>query len=221
MIRHWPAAVTTAMLVVSLSGCGGDGTATLAAATTTGSRASAAGANATGERPLTSSTAISAQSTVVPHGRAAPSPAATSSATAAMEREVVRRINDIRQERGLRPLEGHEQLAAIARDYSCRMAREDFFSHASPMGGTVADRAREAGVEYRLIGENLARNTNAAEPVEVAVQGWMDSAGHRENILREGFTETGVGICRADERYYFTQVFLQLRPAAGIAGAAR
>jgi len=134
-----------------------------------------------------------------------------SSDIAALEQEVVRRINAIRRERGLQPLATNDELGQIARDYSCLMAREDFFSHTGPAGGTVADRVREAGIAYRLVGENLARNTNAADPVAVAVQGWMDSPGHRENILREGFAETGVGACREGSRYYFTQIFLQPR----------
>ena len=128
-----------------------------------------------------------------------------------LEQWVVARINEIRREHRLEPLEPTGALAQVAREYSCRMAQEDFFAHQSPSGGTVADRLRQADLHYRLVGENLARNTNAREPAEVAVAGWMDSPHHRENILRPGFSETGVGVCREGARYYFTQVFLQPR----------
>ena len=191
--RQWPRSIACAFLAGILllsSGCGrGD------------------------ERPETSSTVTGAQPTVTPRNDAARPTAADTptSAIAAMEREVVQRINDIRREQGLPALEVDQELAGIARDYSCRMARQDFFSHTGPDGGTVADRVRQAGKEYRLVGENIARNTNAREPAEAAVQGWMDSAQHRENILRRGVTETGVGICRDGARYYFTQVFMQPR----------
>ncbi len=205
--RPLPALIALALLalLLGLAGCGDDGATPPAAA---GARATAAD-----EAPLASSTVTSAQSSVAGRTSTARATAAATptGAIAAMEREVLRRINAIRQERGLQPLEPNDTLAAIARGYSCQMARQNFFSHTSPSGGTVADRVREAGIEYRLVGENLARNTNADQPVEVAVQGWMNSEGHRENILREAFTETGVGICRERDRYYFTQIFLQPR----------
>jgi uncharacterized protein YkwD len=164
------------------------------------------------EVPQTSSTVTGVRSTraAVPGGAGTP-PAGVPAEIAALEREVVERINAIRRERGLSALQANATLAQVARDYSCLMARRDFFSHTGPDGSTVADRVREVGVEYRLVGENLARNTNARQPVELAVQGWMDSEGHRENILRAAFTETGVGICREGDRYYFTQIFLQPR----------
>ena len=195
-----------------LGGCGGDNGTTQPPATATARPSGTAPPNATADPPLTSSTVTEAQSTAMPrHGAARTPPAQTSSAIAASEQEVVRRINAIRRERGLQPLATNDALGQIARDYSCLMAREDFFSHTSPTNGIVADRVREANIAYRQVGENLARNTNATDPVVVAVQGWMDSPGHRENILRESFTETGVGICREGSRYYFTQIFLQPR----------
>jgi uncharacterized protein YkwD len=52
-------------------------------------------------------------------------------------------------------------------------------------------------------------NVDVADPVAAAVQGWMKSRTHRDNILRREFTETGVGICRRDGSYYFTQLFLR------------
>ncbi|MGH2368794.1 MAG: CAP domain-containing protein [Chloroflexota bacterium] len=115
------------------------------------------------------------------------------------------------QEHGLAPLAPDSTLAQVAREYSCLMAREDFFSHVNPAGENVADRVREAGEAFWLVGENIARVTNARQPVSVAVPGWMESPRHRRAILREGFTTTGVGICRGAATYDFTQVFMRPR----------
>lgn len=89
------------------------------------------------------------------------------------------------------------------------MAAERFLGHEGPDGSTLGDRVRATGKPFRVIGENLAMNVNAADPVAAAVQGWMKSETHRDNILRREFTETGVGICRREARYYFTQLFLR------------
>jgi uncharacterized protein YkwD len=129
-----------------------------------------------------------------------------------MESEVVRRVNAVRAEHKLAALRTDLALAREARVYSCRMAAERFLGHEAPDGSTLSDRIRAAGKPYRVIGENVAMNVNAGHPVATVVDGWMNSAGHRDNILRPEFTETGVGICRRDARYYFTQLFLRPPP---------
>jgi uncharacterized protein YkwD len=130
---------------------------------------------------------------------------------AEIEREIEARINEIRIEHGLEPLEHNETLAAVARAYSCRMAREDFFAHESPDGDMVADRVVAADVRYRVVGENLAMIGGMGNPGEAAVEGWMESEGHRENLLRSNYEESGVGACTEGEAIYFTHVFLQPR----------
>lgn len=129
----------------------------------------------------------------------------------AMEQAVVERINAIRREHRLPPLAHDAALRRVARDYSCQMAREDFLSHVSPSGGTMADRLRQSGKRFREAGENLAKNVNVKNPVETAVQSWMRSEGHWANVLSGSFTETGVGVCRRDRAYYFTQLFVRPR----------
>ena len=89
--------------------------------------------------------------------------------------------------------------------------RDGFFSHTAPAGDDVGDRVQAAGKPYRAIGENIARNVDARNPVDRAVEGWMKSDGHRENMLTDRFTETGVGVCRTGREYFFTQVFLRPR----------
>jgi uncharacterized protein YkwD len=126
-----------------------------------------------------------------------------------LEGEMVRRVNEVRRQHGLPPLKHDPALGKTARDYSCLMADERFLSHESPRGGTLADRARESGKLFRVIGENLAMNVNAREPLAAALRGWMKSRTHRDNILGPEYTETGVGICRRDTAFYFTQIFLR------------
>lgn len=129
-----------------------------------------------------------------PTNSQAPDTTAQSDTIAQMEAKVRQQINQIRQERGLNQLQANEQLAQVARAYSQQMAEKNFFSHTGPEGSTPAQRVGSAGLSYRLVGENLFKSTNAPEPVSLSVQGWMDSPGHRENILRSGLVETGVGI---------------------------
>ncbi len=130
-----------------------------------------------------------------------------------IEQDIFRRINQQRQEAGLAPLENNSRLRQLARDYSRQMARQNFFSHVSPGGESVVDRAQEANLRYSYIGENIFKSVNAPlnRLPNIAVQGWMDSPGHRRNILREAFTETGVGAWRQNNTVYVTQVFRRPR----------
>lgn len=134
---------------------------------------------------------------------------AQSNQIAQMENQVWQRINQERQRRGLQPLRQNSKLNIAARNYSKQMAQQNFFSHNDPQGKSSADRVRQYGVTYRLLGENLFKSVNAPDPVPLSVSGWMKSQGHRENILRSAFTETGVGIWRTGNTYYFTQLFMR------------
>jgi uncharacterized protein YkwD len=142
-------------------------------------------------------------------GSTSSTPAGPPAGQPGLAADVVVRVNDIRVEAGLGALAENATLAGVASAYSCAMAAGGFFSHADPDGLEVDDRVKAAGIVYRQVGENLARNSNAGDPVDVAVQGWLESESHRENMLRPGFTETGAGVCRTGDTYYFTQLFLQ------------
>ena len=136
-------------------------------------------------------------------------PLAQSSSTAKMEKMVQQRINEIRQQKGLNSLQNNEKLAQVARNYSRQMAQDNFFSHTGSDNSTLRDRVRSGGISYRVVGENLFKSINASEPVPLAIEGWMNSPGHRENILRPAFTQTGIGIWRQGNTYYMTQLFMQ------------
>ncbi|HEY9637334.1 MAG TPA: CAP domain-containing protein [Coleofasciculaceae cyanobacterium] len=134
---------------------------------------------------------------------------AQSPATAQMEAQVRQRINEIRQKRGLSQLRHNEKLAQVARNYSQQMAEKNFFSHTSPEGSTMVKRVRSAGIFYFMLGENLFMCTNLPQPVPSSIQGWMNSPGHRENLLRPEYRETGIGVWRKGNSYYFTQLFMR------------
>lgn len=120
------------------------------------------------------------------------------------EKAMVELINSERQKVGLLALSYDEKLTSIARSHSGDMFRRGYFSHYSPEGETVIDRARKAGISYQVIGENLAY----APTLELAHKGLMNSPGHRANILSADYRKVGVGIM--DGGIYgkmFTQVF--------------
>lgn len=131
-----------------------------------------------------------------------------------MEGEVERAINRLRVQHGRAPLVPSETLIEVARAHSGDMVRRDYFDHADPDGGRPADRVGKAGIAWTRVTENIAMNTGAADPVEKAVQGWMDSPGHRANILDPEATHTGVGLAeREDGGVVFTQVFVAMKPS--------
>ncbi|MFE4368980.1 CAP domain-containing protein [Streptomyces sp. NPDC056835] len=119
--------------------------------------------------------------------------------------EVLSLTNAERTRAGLRPLADDRQLAAAAQAYSTDMAARAFYSHTSPEGLAPWDRAAAAGAAHRGIGENIA--CGQRDPREV-VRGWMDSPGHRANILKPDFTHLGVGFAGGGPAgTYWTQLF--------------
>lgn len=120
------------------------------------------------------------------------------------ENSMVDLVNKERASRGLKTLVFDERLRAIGRAHSEDMFKRGYFSHYSPEGLTVADRAANAGIDFLVIGENLAY----APSVELAMNGFMNSEGHRANILSEDYGRIGIGVM--DGGVYgkmFTQVF--------------
>ena len=90
----------------------------------------------------------------------------------------------------------------MARKHSEDMALENYFSHESPVTGNLADRLKEAGIEHRKAGENIA--FNYVDAIE-AVHGWLNSPAHRDVLLDKDFTHLGTG---AYGKYY-TQDFIR------------
>jgi uncharacterized protein YkwD len=154
---------------------------------------------------LTLTTAVLVVLAPVAATPAAPEPTAAGDA---VEHAVVAGVNDVRRQHALPPLKPDPSLAETARRHSCDMAKRAFFSHTSPDGASMRDRLIKAGVRYRAAGENLA-SIEGPDPAKRAIEGWMKSAGHRENILSQEFTTTAVGACRAGRAVYITQLFVR------------
>lgn len=91
------------------------------------------------------------------------------------------------------------------------MTEQGFFAHTTPSGQTFSDRVENAGLSFRVLAENIAKNRGVRNPITTAVEGWMESKGHRENILSEDVTETGLGLWKRGDTYTFTQIFARLR----------
>ena len=119
------------------------------------------------------------------------------------ESRVVDLVNRIRQEKGLSVLSLNRELCRVAREKSRDMHDGHYFDHTSPTYGSPFDMMRDFGISYRTAGENIAMGYPTPEEV---VDGWMNSPGHRANILKENFREIGVGYY-ADGRYW-TQMFI-------------
>ncbi|MGI9105769.1 MAG: CAP domain-containing protein [Pyrinomonadaceae bacterium] len=142
---------------------------------------------------------------------AAARPRTTTYAVAAsVERRAFELINAQRRTRGESPLIWDAELTRMARLHSDSMAQRNFFDHTNPQGQNMMMRARSGGVcGWRAMAENIAYNEGYDDPAAFAVERWLISPKHRENILREDFTHSGIGVARAaDGRVFFTQVFV-------------
>jgi uncharacterized protein YkwD len=122
-----------------------------------------------------------------------------SAVSTGIERAVHEETNRRRTDHGIRTLDYSNHLSAIALQYSRDMAQRDFFDHVSPEGNGPSDRYRKFGHDTQSYGENLAlTNPSPGASVENAarsvVDDWMNSKGHRENILTESFSREGIGV---------------------------
>ncbi len=119
------------------------------------------------------------------------------------EEEVVRLVNEIRRNYGLRELTINWQLSRVARYKSQDMLDNRYFSHTSPTYGSPFDMIRAFNIYFRYAGENIAMGYSTPAAV---VNGWMNSEGHRANILNANYTQIGVGYVA--NGHYWTQMFI-------------
>ncbi len=127
----------------------------------------------------------------------------TSSSVSAFEKEVVELTNAERAKQGLPALTLDTELSKVARAKSEDMSKNNYFDHTSPTYGSPFDMMKQFGVSYKAAGENIAKGQTTPEQV---VKAWMNSEGHRANILSSNFTHIGVGYV-ADGNYW-TQQFI-------------
>lgn len=164
-----------------------------------------------------------------------PPPVKLESNISKLEKDIHNLINIEREKQGLSGLEWSEELAAIARSHSRDMAKKDYFSHYDLENRSFVYRYEKAGFEcmilinvtngyehYAIGAENIFRNSLAKyiyadgtvaeyntmeEIAESTVSGWMESEGHRENILTPYWKSEGMGIAVSDLKVYITQNF--------------
>ena len=125
------------------------------------------------------------------------------STASAYEAEVIRLVNKVRVENGLRPLAANWELSRVARFKSRDMRDNHYFSHTSPTYGSPFQMMRDFGLSFRTAGENIAYGQRTPQAV---VDAWMNSSGHRANILNASYTQIGVGYVAQGN--YWTQMFI-------------
>ena len=142
--------------------------------------------------------------TPAPEKPAKPVQTTPDASISAIEQAVLDLTNAERQKAGLQPLQADRNLMNSARQKSTDMASNNYFSHTSPTYGSPFDQMKANGVTYKSAAENIAMGQRTAEEV---VKGWMESPGHRQNILTPGFTHIGIGYDKNGN--YWTQQFIQ------------
>ena len=163
------------------------------------------------DSPATNPTPSTPSATPAPNSNAPTVPDSSASAPAdtetagmsAYELEVVRLVNVERAKYGLSALSADGELSRIARYKSQDMRDKGYFSHESPTYGSPFQMLKSFGVSYRSAGENIAYGYATPEKV---VNAWMNSEGHRANILNASYTRLGVGYVASGD--YWTQLFV-------------
>ncbi len=121
----------------------------------------------------------------------------------AYEQEVLELTNAERAKQGLKPLTLDTELSKVARTKSEDMQKNNYFSHTSPTYGSPFDMMKEFGISYRAAAENIAMGQRTPDEV---VNAWMNSDGHRKNILSSSYTHIGIGY--VENGNYWTQIFI-------------
>ena len=128
------------------------------------------------------------------------------SATKSIESQVIELTNQERAKNGLKPLLADWELSRVARYKSADMRDKNYFQHNSPTYGSPFDMMKSFGINYRSAAENIAAGQRTPQEV---VQAWMNSSGHRANILNASYTHIGVGHATGGSYgHYWTQMFI-------------
>jgi cysteine-rich secretory family protein len=124
------------------------------------------------------------------------------------EQQMLARINAMRAERQLAPLQRHDGLDAAARAHATDMAAQQQLTHVSPTSGTPADRVRSAGVSVTTVAQNVALHRTADQAQEALGA----SEAHRANMMNGSMTHVGLAALRTEQGVYVTQVFAVMAP---------
>ena len=122
------------------------------------------------------------------------------------QQQVLDLVNAERTKRGISALTLDSNLSSVATKKSQDMVNKNYFDHTSPTYGSPFDMMKQFGISYRTAGENIAKGQKTPQEVVTA---WMNSEGHRKNILNPNFTNLGVGIAKDTKgTTYWTQMFI-------------
>lgn len=136
-----------------------------------------------------------------------PSTPGTSNDLRALESEVIRLVNVERNKVGRSPLTTNNQVSNVARLKSQDFIDNNYFSHNSPTYGTPFNMLKSFGISFTAAAENIASGQRTAAEV---MKSWMNSSGHRENILSPTYNQIGVGVARDNNgNIYWTQMFIR------------
>lgn len=136
-----------------------------------------------------------------------PSTPGTSNDLRALESEVIRLVNVERNKVGRSPLTTNNQVSNVARLKSQDFIDNNYFSHNSPTYGTPFNMLKTFGISFTAAAENIASGQRTAAEV---MKSWMNSSGHRENILSPTYNQIGVGVARDNNgNIYWTQMFIR------------
>lgn len=123
-----------------------------------------------------------------------------------VELEVVELVNKERAKAGLEPLKSNWQVSRVAQFKSNEMRDKNYFSHTSPTYGSPFDMLKNFNIQFTSAAENIAKGQTTAQAV---MNSWMNSEGHRKNILTPSFTEIGVGHSTGNGPTLWTQIFIR------------
>lgn len=129
---------------------------------------------------------------------------------AQVESRIFQIVNEERQKAGVKPLSYSDTMQNYARIKSKDMADRGYFDHADPQGKLMVDQMKNDGVKYSAWGENIAYIGGQTDPNALAEEfmtNWMNSPGHRKNILSNDFSGIGVGVYKSGNTVYATQEF--------------
>lgn len=135
---------------------------------------------------------------------------ASDSYIAEIEQAIFTRVNEERASAGLPALSYNNTMQHYARLKSKDMGDRSYFDHTNPEGKLITEQMKSDGVSYKAWGENIAYISGVSGNVKLATQfmnNWMNSPGHRANILSSNFSSIGVGVYKIGNTYYATQEF--------------
>ncbi|GBG57052.1 serine protease [Sporomusaceae bacterium FL31] len=162
--------------------------------------------NHTSSNNNNSNTSNSGSSETTSSGTTGTTTTTSSTDVSTAEAKAVELMNADRRANGLSDLKVSSALTAVARSHAQDMVSRNFFSHTNPDGKGLTDRLKQANISYSAAGENIAENTN----VQSAETSFMNSSGHRANILNSNYTTVGIGVAfDSDGTVYVVQDFIK------------